>query len=38
MCVFYQRASLLASGAGSGQMFSKDPTPRTLEQQLQEYR
>ncbi|XP_053086259.1 serine/threonine-protein kinase SIK2a isoform X4 [Pangasianodon hypophthalmus] len=33
-----QRASLLASGAGSGQMFCKDPTPRTLEQQLQEYR
>ncbi|KAI5089470.1 serine/threonine-protein kinase SIK2 isoform 1, partial [Silurus meridionalis] len=33
-----QRASLLASGAGSGQMFCKDPMPRTLEQQLQEYR
>ncbi|KAG7314524.1 hypothetical protein KOW79_021827 [Hemibagrus wyckioides] len=33
-----QRASLLASGAGSGQMFCKDPLPRTLEQQLQEYR
>ncbi|XP_053473959.1 serine/threonine-protein kinase SIK2a isoform X1 [Ictalurus furcatus] len=33
-----QRASLLASGAGSGQIFCKDPMPRTLEQQLQEYR
>lgn len=38
MCVFYQRASLLASGAGSAQIFCKDPLPRTLEQQLQEYR
>ncbi|KAI5608346.1 serine/threonine-protein kinase SIK2 isoform 1 [Silurus asotus] len=35
---FPLRASLLASGAGSGQMFCKDPMPRTLEQQLQEYR
>ncbi|KAK3527353.1 hypothetical protein QTP86_021937, partial [Hemibagrus guttatus] len=33
-----QRASLLASGAGSVQIFCKDPMPRTLEQQLQEYR
>ncbi|XP_036435709.1 serine/threonine-protein kinase SIK2a [Colossoma macropomum] len=33
-----QRASLLASGPGSGQMFCKEPLPRTLEQQLQEHR
>uniref|UniRef100_A0A4W4GSM7 non-specific serine/threonine protein kinase n=1 Tax=Electrophorus electricus TaxID=8005 RepID=A0A4W4GSM7_ELEEL len=31
-----QRASLLASG--SGQMFCKEPAPRSLEQQLQEHR
>ncbi|XP_043082727.1 serine/threonine-protein kinase SIK2-like [Puntigrus tetrazona] len=33
-----QRASQLASGLGSGQMFSKEAAPRTLEQQLQEHR
>ncbi|XP_066516623.1 serine/threonine-protein kinase SIK2a [Hoplias malabaricus] len=33
-----QRASLLASGPGSGQMFCKESAPRTLEQQLQEHR
>ncbi|XP_030648574.1 serine/threonine-protein kinase SIK2a [Chanos chanos] len=33
-----QRASLLASGPGSGQMFCKDMPPRSLEQQLQEHR
>ncbi|XP_076867167.1 serine/threonine-protein kinase SIK2a [Brachyhypopomus gauderio] len=33
-----QRASLLVSGPGSGQMFCKEPSPRTLEQQLQEHR
>ncbi|KAG9282005.1 serine/threonine-protein kinase SIK2 [Astyanax mexicanus] len=33
-----QRASQLASGPGSGQMFCKEPGPRTLEQQLQEHR
>ncbi|TSP36127.1 Serine/threonine-protein kinase SIK2 [Bagarius yarrelli] len=33
-----QRASLLVSGASSGQMFCRDTTARTLEQQLQEYR
>ncbi|KAF5891128.1 serine/threonine-protein kinase SIK2, partial [Clarias magur] len=32
-----QRDNLLASSAGSGQMFCKDSSPRTLEQQLQEY-
>uniref|UniRef100_A0A8B9L9I7 non-specific serine/threonine protein kinase n=1 Tax=Astyanax mexicanus TaxID=7994 RepID=A0A8B9L9I7_ASTMX len=30
--------SQLASGPGSGQMFCKEPGPRTLEQQLQEHR
>ncbi|XP_016346034.1 serine/threonine-protein kinase SIK2-like isoform X1 [Sinocyclocheilus anshuiensis] len=33
-----QRASQLASGLGSGQMFCKEAAPRTLEQQLQEHR
>uniref|UniRef100_W5KJ06 non-specific serine/threonine protein kinase n=1 Tax=Astyanax mexicanus TaxID=7994 RepID=W5KJ06_ASTMX len=33
-----QRTSQLASGPGSGQMFCKEPGPRTLEQQLQEHR
>ncbi|KAG1957379.1 serine/threonine-protein kinase SIK2a isoform X1 [Pimephales promelas] len=33
-----QRASQLASGLGSGQMFCKEASPRTLEQQLQEHR
>ncbi|XP_051552056.1 serine/threonine-protein kinase SIK2-like isoform X2 [Myxocyprinus asiaticus] len=33
-----QRASQLASGPGSGQMFFKEAAPRTLEQQLQEHR
>ncbi|XP_062844895.1 serine/threonine-protein kinase SIK2a isoform X2 [Trichomycterus rosablanca] len=33
-----QRASLLTSGASTGQMFCKEPPVRTLEQQLQEYR
>uniref|UniRef100_A0A9J8CLB6 non-specific serine/threonine protein kinase n=1 Tax=Cyprinus carpio carpio TaxID=630221 RepID=A0A9J8CLB6_CYPCA len=35
---FFQRASQLASGLGSGQMFCKEAAPRTLEQQLQEHR
>ncbi|KAI2664266.1 Serine/threonine-protein kinase SIK2 [Labeo rohita] len=34
----HQRASQLASGLGSGQMFCKEAAPRTLEQQLQEHR
>ncbi|XP_057177139.1 serine/threonine-protein kinase SIK2a [Triplophysa rosa] len=33
-----QRASQLASGLGSGQVFCKEAAPRTLEQQLQEHR
>uniref|UniRef100_A0A671SGV0 Salt-inducible kinase 2b n=2 Tax=Sinocyclocheilus anshuiensis TaxID=1608454 RepID=A0A671SGV0_9TELE len=33
-----QRASQLASGLGSGQMFCKEAAPRTLEQHLQEHR
>ncbi|XP_059402947.1 serine/threonine-protein kinase SIK2-like isoform X3 [Carassius carassius] len=33
-----QRASQLAGGLGSGQMFCKEAAPRTLEQQLQEHR
>ncbi|XP_051981861.1 serine/threonine-protein kinase SIK2-like [Xyrauchen texanus] len=33
-----QRASQLACGPGSGQMFFKEAAPRTLEQQLQEHR
>ncbi|XP_051529817.1 serine/threonine-protein kinase SIK2-like [Myxocyprinus asiaticus] len=34
----HQRDSQLASGLGSGQMFCKEPAPRTLEQHLQEHR
>lgn len=37
-CIWIQRASQLASGLGSGQMFCKEAAPRTLEQQLQEHR
>lgn len=38
MACFFQRASQLTSGLGSGQMFCKEAGPRTLEQQLQEHR